>query len=76
MAGVFTSIATSVENAFILTSPSGVIGFACWVAGFIFSLLYLATGENIPASVEGLVASKIPLVFLICALLIAENDGV
>ena len=76
LVGIITSIGTSVENAFILASPLGVIGFACWVSGFIFSLQYLTTGKDIPGSVGGLVASTIPLAFLIFVVLIAANGGV
>lgn len=76
LVGILTALGASVETAFIVASPAGIMGFVCWVTTFMLSLLNLAKGLRISTSIAGLVTSIIPLAFLGFAFWVSANGGV
>lgn len=76
LVGILTALGVSVEASFIAASPAGLLGFTCWVAAFIISLQQLSRGQNIGASVGGLLSSFVPLSFLAFGFWVAANGGV
>jgi len=74
--GVLTALGVTVETAFLIAAPLGVLGFCCWVFAFIICLLQFINKVFLLSSIGALFSSVIPLAFLAFGFWVAANGGV
>lgn len=76
LVGIFTAFGISVETAFILASPAGVIGFLLWFLSIMFGINAIREHVNIASSSVAIIASVVPLVFLFYSFWLSANGYV
>ena len=76
LVGIFSVAGMSTKTSFIVASLVGILGFLCWLAALIISVVQLFKGLTIGASIGAFFLSLIPLSFLTYSFFIAANGGV